>query len=480
MGRYFASAILVFVLIFAVAACSNPDKDIAIEPPESTSEPVAQIASAEPTPTSTPTQAPITQAAAKPTQQPLTPEQRVKNKEIIDQDDITDPERNRLWVEDIEFFREKLSLRYLRIPLAAIKKSDLNQVIDELISKVDQLSTNQIITELTKIIALLGDAHSNVEYWDGLFYPIRFRIIGGDVYIVDAYKPFEDMMFSRVVKINGVPIEDVIEKLSTVIPHENDYWVLAELSSKLVYSRYMYGLGIIDNQTETIFSVEKDGEAKDYTVPVYTFDQEEDLVNYNLEDTIMGRFEKNYLYSYNPENKTIYFQYNSCVDMKDLLFVDFFKDMDETIRSNDVEKIIVDLRNNGGGYRETLDPFTRELGRYVEDNPSLKVYTLIGHPTISAAMFAIYEINKVAPQAITVGVPTGGSLVMYADMERHQLPNSQIWFFYSIDFWHSTSQFTYRNPGQDTFTFIPDVELSPTIEDYINHNDVVLNYALEN
>ncbi len=37
MGRYFASTILIIVLIFVLAACGNSDKDVATEPPESTS-----------------------------------------------------------------------------------------------------------------------------------------------------------------------------------------------------------------------------------------------------------------------------------------------------------------------------------------------------------------------------------------------------------------------------------------------------------
>jgi hypothetical protein len=270
----------------------------------------------------------------------------------------------------------------------------------------------------------------------------------------------------------------VIEQLTSLISHENESWVLAMLPNFLQAPVYMYGLGIIQNESEAVFTVQKDGEVQDFTVSALEFGESADYVSNKTKDVLVGRYDKYYDYEYLPDYKTFCFEYNVCADMENLKFADFNKEMFDTIEKNDVNKVVIDLRNNSGGNSEILNPFTKRLKSYLAENTDVKVYILVGRNTFSSGMFAIYRVKETVPEAISVGESTGGALDCYGDVRSFNLPSTQIPIGYSTKYFEFSRDFSYRNAGIKTF--LPDVLIQPTIEDYMNGTDVVLDYALTN
>ena len=109
---------------------------------------------------------------------------------------------------------------------------------------------------------------------------------------------------------------------------------------------------------------------------------------------------------------------------------------------------------------------------------NIKVYTLVGRNTFSSGMFAIYRVKESAPGAISAGEPTGGALDCYGEVETSKLPNSQIPISYSTRYFEFSKSFSYKNDGVGTF--LHDISIQPTIEDYKNGTDAVLDYVLAN
>jgi hypothetical protein len=397
------------------------------------------------------------------------------NRGIVLKNDNTSKERNRLLTEDIQYFKKELPSHHKNL-FSIITEEEFNTRTDQLIDKVDQLSNKQVFVEINKIIASVGDAHTSINYWDGYSYPLQFYILDGKVYVVNAGKAFEDMLFSQVIKINGVDVDKVTEQLRTLISHENESWVLAMLPNYLQSPVYMYGLGILENEDETVFTVQKDGKEQDFTVPTLAYGESTEYVNTKKKDGLLGIFEKYYDYEYLPEEKALYFEYNACAEMDDLSFTDFNNEMMNRIEEEKIDKIIIDLRSNSGGNSEILNPFTKRLKNYVKENPDVKIYTLVGRNTFSSGMFAIYRIKEAAPGAVAVGEPTGGALDCYGEVKTTELPNSQLPISYSTKFFEFSKSFSYKNDGVGTF--LPDIAVQPTIQDYVNGNDAVLSYVL--
>lgn len=399
------------------------------------------------------------------------------NQEVILKNDNTNEERNLLLTEDIMFFKQELPKQHKNL-FSIITKEEFNNLTDQLIGKIDQLNNKQFLVEINKIVASIGDAHTSINYWDGYSYPLQFWIFDGNAYVVNADTSLEKMMFSQILKIDGVDIDIVIEKLTSLISHENESWVLAMLPNFLQSPVYMYGLGIVQNESEAVFTVQKDGETQDFTVSALEYGESANFVNEKTEDVLVEKYEKYYDYEYLPNYKALYFEYNVCSNMENQRFADFNKEMFDIIEGNDLDKVIIDLRNNSGGNSEILNPFTKSLKSYIAENADVKVYILVGRNTFSSGMFAIYRVKESAPEAISVGEPTGGSLDCYGEAKTFNLPNSQITISYSTKYFEFSKSFSYKNDGIGTF--LPDISIQPTIEDYKSGTDVVLDYALAN
>ena len=397
------------------------------------------------------------------------------NRGTVLKNDNTNKERNRLLTEDIQYFKKELPRRHKNL-FSIITKEEFNSRTDQLIDQVDKLGNKQVFVELNKIIACVGDAHTSINYWDGYSYPLQFYVLDGKVYVVNAGKDYKDMLFSQVLKINGVAIDEVLEQLKSLISHENESWVSAMLPNYLQSPVYMFGLGILQNETETAFTVQKDGKDQEITVSTLEYGESTEYVNAKEKDILLGIYNKYYAYEYLSDNKALYFEYNACADMEDLSFADFNNEMMNRVEKEEVEKIIIDLRSNSGGNSEILNPFTKRLKSYLEEKPETKIYTLVGRNTFSSGMFAIYRIKEAAPEAVSVGEPTGGALDCYGEVKTMELPNSQLPISYSTKYFEFTKDFRYKNDGVGTF--LPDITIQPTIEDYRNGRDAVLNYVL--
>lgn len=401
------------------------------------------------------------------------------NRDIVLNSDNTKEERNQLLTEDLRYVKEELPKHHKNL-YANISKKEFNARMDQLIDRIDQLSNTQVFIELNKIIVSVKDAHTSINYWDGYLYPLRFWIFDGKVFIVNADKEQEEMMYSQVLKIDGVAIEDIMEQLTSLISHENESWVLAMFPQYLQAPVFLKGLGIVKDKAQAVFTVGIDGKAKDFTVTALEFKEgtndNVDKVNTSTVDAIIGKYDQNYSYNFLSEQNTLYFAYNACADMESRSFADFNNEMMNMAEEKKVSKIIVDLRSNSGGNSEILNPFTKRLKGYIKKKPEVKVYILVGRNTFSSGMFAIYRIKEAAPEAVSVGEPTGGALDCYGDVRIMKLPNSQVPLGYSTKYFIFSKMFRYKNEGVGTF--LPDISLQPTMEDYINGNDVVLEYVL--
>ncbi len=400
----------------------------------------------------------------------------ILNKEIILTRDNTDEKRNALLREDIEFIRKELPKKH-KNPFSVITEKEFNNKLSYLYDNVDKLNNNQIFIEIGKIIASIKDAHTFMRYSDGRSYPLRSYVFDGGIYVIDADKSLEDMMYSKIISIDNVQYKDIISELTQQIAYENESWLNYMLPNYLSPA-YLNGLEIGMDKKSSVFRVEKDGEFKDFEVQILSYGQSPNLCNNKIDDKIAGKFEKNYDYKYIEENKALYFEYNVCGDAQEQSFAKFNSSMFDDIKSKDINKIVIDLRSNSGGNSEILNPFTKKLKSYIKENKDTKVYVLIGRQTFSSGSIAVFRIREAVPGVVYVGEPTGGAVNRYGEVGLFNLPHSQLSVSYSKKHFEFNKTFNYEI--KEINAFVPDVPLSPSIDDYINGNDVVLEYVLNN
>jgi C-terminal processing protease CtpA/Prc len=138
-------------------------------------------------------------------------------------------------------------------------------------------------------------------------------------------------------------------------------------------------------------------------------------------------------------------------------------------RRTKVRRVIVDLRNNGGGNINTY-PYLLQTLKSRSINRRGKLVVLIGRTTFSAAVHFAVDVKR-GTSAILVGEPTGGSPNHYSDTDPVLLPISG----YTINV--PRIHFV-KLPGQSGLQLDPDVTVPLTGADFFAGRDPVLERAL--
>ena len=95
--------------------------------------------------------------------------------------------------------------------------------------------------------------------------------------------------------------------------------------------------------------------------------------------------DKMYWFTWLPEQKTLYFQYNVTREDPNESIPGFIHKMRAAVEKYPVEKFVVDLRWNHGGNLFTSKPFTEFIARHPKINQRGKLFVLLGRHTFSAA-----------------------------------------------------------------------------------------------
>jgi C-terminal processing protease CtpA/Prc len=169
-----------------------------------------------------------------------------------------------------------------------------------------------------------------------------------------------------------------------------------------------------------------------------------------------------------PDKKCIYFRYSKFYDDKKFPFAPVQKGLVRAIDSIHPDKLIIDLRDNGGGRISMLNPFIEQLGRS-SLNRKGHIYVLIGRRTFSAAILATAELKR-RTYAITVGEETSGSVSHFTHVDYFKLPHTYLRVSYSNSF----VSIGERYEG----SLRPDVTTPETFANYIKGVDAALEYTI--
>ena len=148
--------------------------------------------------------------------------------------------------------------------------------------------------------------------------------------------------------------------------------------------------------------------------------------------------------------------------------VDLIKKLKKTIDSTEPDKIVIDMRDNGGGYPKLLDPFIEYL-RMNRLNKKGHIYVLIGRKTFSAGV-----INSAAirwqTDAILIGEETSGDVQFFGGVQYVTLPATGLMVQYSTHYRETREKYE--------GSLRPDVTIPETLADYSQGIDAALQYAI--
>lgn len=165
----------------------------------------------------------------------------------------------------------------------------------------------------------------------------------------------------------------------------------------------------------------------------------------------------------------MYVQYNRCRPDPTLPMERFAAQVFAAADSLGAERLVIDMRLNGGGDSRVLQPFVNRLWRHRLNAPG-RLFVAIGRQTFSSGMMNAAQLDR-STHATLVGEPTGGRPNHFGEVRSFRLPNS------GATVYHSTRRFEML-PGRDAPSLEPEVRVPVTWADYAAGRDPVLDVIL--
>ena len=339
-------------------------------------------------------------------------------------------------------------------------------------------SREEKLVEFLKVIASLRDGHSSIRGGDRYehfgYLPFTAQWFDSALYVTRAHQKYRQALGAKIIEIDGVPIAAVVDRLKTVVPHANESRFKKFSPYYLHLPGLLYGLGIAKGPGQAVLTLETDG-GETLAVKMVHLEEasEADMINFgsNLENLPLYRQQqdKAYWFMYLEEEQLLYLNYNRVTSMEEESIWSFSDRLFQFIEDHEIKKMVVDIRDNGGGSGAYRAALWKGIQSNAKVNQRGKLFVITGYNTFSAAIsFASYL--ELRTQAIFVGEGVCDHLISPGDDATCELPNSRVKIGLSKLF-HEKSFYL-----DERTTLEPDFPLQTSFQDYATGNDPALAF----
>jgi hypothetical protein len=363
-------------------------------------------------------------------------------------------------------------------PYHSISRAELRAAADALAARLPELDDDEFLVELMRLVARLGEreGHTGVNYLARAhLYPFFLYAFDEGFHVVAARRGLP-VVGARLTAIGGRPVEQVVELVRPIMTRDNETNLKAVYSFTLVTAEILHGLGVTPTRQRATFTFQRTGgrafdveltpvrtaawqNALRYAYPTFTYG----LPAQPKLTFLRNRSNDQWLTTLS-RGRVAYLAYRSVQQDS----WELSERLRRVVARKSVRRVIVDLRNNGGGdnrrYAHLLNALTSRGVR------GKALVVIIGRETFSAATHFAADL-KLFTRAIFVGEPTGGAPNHYSDTDPVDLPVTR--WTVGIPTIHYQ-----KMPGQLGLALEPDVAVQLTARDFFSNRDPVLARAL--
>jgi len=368
-------------------------------------------------------------------------------------DDVSKMSRDEGWRYDLWLLARELK-RVHYDPFKKITKEEFEAYVKKLHDEIPKLTDPQIEVRLIGLSRLMGDGHTSLQSPAARppqrrLAPVQFYLFTEGLFVTSAAPKHADLVGAQVVRIGDHTIDKVMTALDPVISRDNQMWPKGIGPGLMRNPRVLNGLGLIPEADKMTITV-TDGAGKTRTAQLAA-EPDEPPDNWPHarqraaapEPLYLKNRRANYWFEYLPESKTVYFQYNAVQHDPQEPLPQFCDRLFKFINEKEVERLVIDMRWNGGGNNFLNRPLVHGLIRNDKINQRGKLFVIVGRQTFSAAMNGAAEIER-QTNAIFVGEPTGSSPNFVGETIPVELPYSKMRGSISDLFWQSSVAMDYR------------------------------------
>lgn len=326
--------------------------------------------------------------------------------------------------------------------------------------------------ELCKLAAMLHDGHTGISFPQTItpyleFYPFNVSVINGKLVVTSISTEYDNIVGKEVVELNGKTVDEVLSALKQIICFDTEAFAVTQACNRINMRDALDFTGIGSDDGILRMKLTDGTEIGFEPISYEAFNN----CSFNTLVTSVERtlYVDSLYECYDLSNDTLFVQYNSCSNADGYSVADFSNDVLGFIENNGFSRVIIDLRNNGGGNSSLLDPFIKKIGKLISKG-KCKGFVLIGTSTFSSAVLNAWDLKKAG--CTLVGTPTGGAINHYGELGYLTLPNSEFFTTYS------TKHFILdKNAAPGSIP--PDVFVELSVEDLRNGHDSQVAACLE-
>ncbi|MEQ1677536.1 MAG: tetratricopeptide repeat protein [Chitinophagaceae bacterium] len=393
------------------------------------------------------------------------------------------------WQSDLKFLQETVHKDYAFL-FKKVTAAAFDAEVDKLYKAMPAMQNHERMAGLARIVSLFKYGHTSIGWRQGPFKysvaPVNFYWFSDGIYVEGTDKKYANIAGAKLVKVEGVPLRQVLEAIKPLVPAENEQYFKGYGLDFLTIPEALHAQGVAKELKTTVtYTFEKDGKMMEQTVtsiPSFHLPRTygfaipgTDWVS--IRDTkstpyYLKNLDKNYYFEYLPERKTVYVRQSQVLDDPQESIAAFYKKVFEFVDKNEVERLVLDVRLNGGGNNYKNKPVITGIVESKKINKPGRLFVITGRRTFSACQNLVNELSNYT-NALFVGEPTAENINFYGDTRRVELPKTGIPVFLSFAWWQDKPQW------ENADWTAPQLAVDMSIEEYKTNKDPVLQTCLD-
>jgi hypothetical protein len=386
------------------------------------------------------------------------------------------------WRVDLNFIATEFPAKHANL-FHRLDRKKFDSAVEQLDAEIPNLTRKQIALEMARIVGLPRDGHSYLRtIWEPnlkfQYLPIRLYVFSDGVYVIQAADEYKNILGARLLKVEGLPVEKAIEKIGPYMSSDNELGSMEYAPFFLVSPDILKALRISKDSRSASYEFVKDG--KPISIKAKLDDKTDNSfagvskraetwadVRSNASNPLPLTFKfpkKGHWFEFDASKKMLFVQMNNVLNGEKKTIEQFFGEVVEFVGKNDVDKLVLDLRHNGGGNNTLVRPIIRGLIQMKHIDKKGHLFVVTGRKTFSAAQNLVNQLESWT-NASFIGEPTGSHVNMYGDARSFYLPKSGLRLRISELFWQN------KHARDERRWTAPHFAAEPTFVDYKNNID---------
>jgi hypothetical protein len=369
----------------------------------------------------------------------------------------------------------------------AIADPDWRTCWDKLLAEADELSDGAYFVRARRALGWFKDGHTTILPFefvggvpaglaDGPFaysLPLRVRVFHDGAWIVETGVGARSLLGARITRVGKMTAVELIRALAEQWPG-NDAWAHRWSAEPFSSPAFLQALGAVDAAAAAVpFEAQSGGKILQASLKPSARPQSDlqEATRAALEREAwaasagVGNFVRHL-----PDHRALYLSIEDMADLEGKTFEAFTREAFEAMAAPGVERLVVDLRRNGGGDNYLAEALRKRIGHSGFNRPG-GLYVLTGPRTFSAAQNCATRLER-ETFATFVGEPTGGAPNHYGDATLFTGAVTGISALVSTLAWFDSY------PQDRRPWILPDLPVNETFADWQAGRDAALQTAL--